>query len=217
MDAGDDVRGEAVDGDGPDDPLEDARATAQALVAGGFERFADVVEVVADELDDAYDELGQEPETTVTEIALRLVADEWSRQLRAQADWPEVTDCDRLDAAFSELEERRIIARQNFWCCQSCGLSNIWTEADDWGQSPRGYVFFHQQATESATEGDDLWLSYGSTDQQDDTVAAVANEAVEVLRSHGLDASWNGDRAKKIHVPVTWQRRLPPTPATLLS
>jgi len=220
MDAGNEVAGDAVnDGDDEiDELLCDAQATTESLVAGGFDSFADVVEIVADQLDDAYDLLGREPKVTVTEMALRMVAERWKSQLHAQASWSELTDCDRLDAAFSELDDRRIVARQNFWCCQSCALSHIWKEADGWPGDPRGYVLYHQQATEhAAVEGDDLWLSYGSSDQQDDTVVVIANEVVAVLKDYGLDASWNGDRATKIRVVLRWQRRLPPTPAQLLS
>jgi len=38
--------------------------------------------------------------------------------LDAQREWPSVTDCDRLDRAFADLNGRGIVARQNFACCK---------------------------------------------------------------------------------------------------
>src|SRR5215208_3419617 len=47
-----------------------------------------------------------------------------------QKRWPTMTDCDRLDAAFLELEASGIVARQNFWCCGTCGLAAIGDEIE---------------------------------------------------------------------------------------
>src|SRR5687767_8883107 len=43
----------------------------------------------------------------------------------AERVWPAVTDCDRLDRAFAELETRGIVCRQDFTCCSTCGHYEI--------------------------------------------------------------------------------------------
>jgi Domain of unknown function (DUF6891) len=142
------------------------------------------------------------------------VTEVWNQVRDEQASWPAVTDCDRLDSAFAELDRRRIIARQNFWCCDTDALASIWEEAEDWPHDPRGYTFFHEQATDAAVDGFGLTLSYGSTDQTDVTVTAIADEVVEVLRAHGLNATWDGDRRKKIMLSLDWKRRIEPPAAS---
>lgn len=47
-------------------------------------------------------------------LAEAMLPELLAEQRAAQADWPEQTDCDRLDADFSALEQSGIISRQNF-------------------------------------------------------------------------------------------------------
>lgn len=194
-----------------DDPVERVRDHVETVVRCGFDSRDEILEDVIEELTEELEVPEGDADTVA--LAAMLVDRAWRRLVDEQAGWPEVTDCDRLDAAFAELERRRIIARQNFTCCQTCGLSEIWGEADGWPHEPRGYVFFHVQATERAAAGGGLDFSYGSTDQQDATVTAIANEVVEVLREHDLDATWNGDRNRKIAVALDWRRRVEPLPS----
>ena len=77
----------------------------------------------------------------------------FAAQLDAQRQWPAVTDCDRLDHAFADLNRRGIVARQNFACCYNCGHAEIGEEVDDGRESGTkviGYTFFHSQGTEGA-------------------------------------------------------------------
>lgn len=51
------------------------------------------------------------------------------------------------------------MARQNFTCCQTCGLAEIDDEIEvvrAEGRPVRGYAFFHQQDTAGAVEGGSL-------------------------------------------------------------
>src|SRR6185436_3806286 len=87
-----------------------------------------------------------------------------------QKRWPVTTACDRLDAAFAELETSGIVARQNFWCCGGCGLAAIDEEMEQartTGLEVRGYTFYHQQDTEAAVDGRGIYLYYGSVDNSE--------------------------------------------------
>lgn len=127
-----------------------------------------------------------------------------------QAGWPETTDCDRLDAAFRSLEEKGVIARQNFSCCGSCGSYEIWdevAEAERCGVAARGYAFFHQQDTEGAVEGSRLYLNFGAKEEGEDAAIAIGREIQRELEDHGLTTNWDGSLARRIGVSLDWKRR----------
>jgi hypothetical protein len=124
-----------------------------------------------------------------------------------QKDWPEVTDCDRLDKAFADLESRGIVARQDFSCCQNCGHRDI---IEELGPGARGYTFYHSQDTESAIEAGVLWLAVGAVGDAENGALEIAAEVVAALRAQGLTVESDGTGEERITVPLTWQRRLPP-------
>lgn len=140
------------------------------------------------------------------------------KQLREeQPTWPDVTDCDRLDAAFAELDANGIISRQNFSCCQNCGSYEIgeqMQDAIDSGREVRGYTFYHEQDTESGVEGYGVCLAYGSIEESEEAHIAMAHEIVSTIEKHGLHPVWNGELNKRIEVPLDWKRRreFPPEP-----
>jgi hypothetical protein len=159
--------------------------------------FATVPEIVAEAVEVFAD-------TTLAPEALREAAGQLAEKAvaehrAAQGDWPETTDCDRIDAAFAALDGIGIVARQHFSCCGSCGANDILDECKSVstdGGTVRGYTFFHVQDTESAVGGESLFLSYGTVDGDKDAAVAV-----------GLHPAWNGRHANRIGLPVVWQRR----------
>jgi hypothetical protein len=127
-----------------------------------------------------------------------------------QRGWPSVTDCDRLDDAFAELEATGVVSRQNFWCCGTCGLAAIGEQMEasaSQGIDARGYAFYHEQDTESAVEGRGIYLYYGSVYGADERSLEIAREIQEVLHRHGLRTEWNGSLQKRIKVQMDWKRR----------
>ena len=147
-----------------------------------------------------------EPETldVFAEEEVRRAVEE---HLRAEMTWPAETDCERLDAAFADLERNGIVARQDFSCCGTCGAADIQGEMETAGTSTRGYTFYHMQDTDSAAEGYGLYLSYGSVEEGEGPALAVARDVVEMLRKHRIGAEWDGSWLHRIRVPLTWQRR----------
>lgn len=133
------------------------------------------------------------------------------RRALARARWPKVTDCDRLARAFAALEESGIVARENFWCCETCGSLAMADEIKRIGRkrAVRGYVFFDQQATETAVTEGLLRLAYGAKGRGKAESAAVGREVVRAVRAAGLKASWGGTLEDWVEVAMKWRRRGP--------
>lgn len=133
-----------------------------------------------------------------------------ARHQDAQREWPEHTDCDRLDAAFDALEADGVIARQHFSCCGTCGSSEIWDEiaaVEETGMPARGYAFYHMQDTEAATEGSGLYLNYGACEEGEAAALAIAREIVARIEEQGLKTHWDGTWETRIGVDLDWKRR----------
>lgn len=190
---------ETITGDGAEWPDEESlceiREDAWVLLRTGFLGRAEFVQVVAEthELDAATAEL----------VAGQL----WEEQLAEQRSWPEVTDADRVAAAFEALARDGMVARMHFTCCTSCAFSEIGEEATG---DTRGFVFFHQQDSEDAAAGGGLLLRYGSFRGKDEEIAAVGGEVVAALKAEGLAPEWDGSPRRAIRLaPLDWRRRLP--------
>jgi hypothetical protein len=115
-----------------------------------------------------------------------------------------------LDAAFAELENNGIVARQNFTCCQTCGHIEIGEEFDtieDQGTRIRGYTFYHNQDTDGAVEGHGLYLAYGAIDDGEPAAITIGEEIAKTIRMHGLAVEWDGSTRTRFLVTLDWKRR----------
>ncbi len=184
--------------------LEDLRQFVDSQVAGGFADREGIVQ-------GAIDYLGEEAdEETLTAHAELYTAEAMSRHWLEQDKWPAVTDCDRLDAAFAELEQKGIVSRQDYLCCGTCGEYEIHEEMEKvavTGLPVRGYVFYHMQDTDSAVEGYGLCFNYGSIDDLTESAINVGHEIVSILKKHSLKPTWDGNIGKRIQLPMDWKRR----------
>lgn len=186
------------------DALDDMRSYVRRDVASGFYDRAQILQNAENafegELD--VDLLRKEAVITVDHALAAHIAD--------QVNWPAVTDCDRLDAAFADLEAEGIVARQNFSCCGSCGAAEIWDEADaleETGKPVDGYAFYHMQDTESAADGYGLYLNYGAAEDGEEAAVAIGHRIVRQLENHGLKTDWDGSIRKRIGLSLDWKRR----------
>ncbi|MCC2277161.1 hypothetical protein LKL35_17310 [Streptomyces sp. ET3-23] len=206
-----DAPGESADDLDPE-LLEEAEEQARLLIRCGF----DTPDEVAEDVSDYFHDEGVTPVSPAA--ARRIVERLWQEQLAEQANWPQVTDVDRLETAFAALGAAGITARMHFTCCSKCGLEEIRDEA---AEGDRGFVFFHYQHTERAAEGHGLWLLYGgyeggtagAEDGAEDggATAAVGREIVTALTEAGLTAEWDGDPDRAICVaPLVWRKRVQP-------
>jgi hypothetical protein len=188
-----------------EETLDDLKRFVDCEVRAGFVACAEIPDV-------AVEVFAGEPVTEhdVRDYAVRFTARALATLQDESSSWPPITDCDRLDAAFAELEQCGVVARQNFTCCQTCGHDEAWDEVEaarERGTAVIGYTFYHQQDTESAVEGRGLLLAYGATERDDASLVAVAREIETVVRSHGLAVRWDGSVGSRIHVAIDWKKR----------
>jgi hypothetical protein len=188
----------------PDTDLEELYHYLDTQLRGGYLDPKEILTSAYDYFDENSEWVKQKAPEIVDELVNNLYVE--------QAQWPEVTDCDRLDEAFSYLEKKGILCQQNFSCCGNCGAGEIWDEiqsAKENGRQIRGYVFFHSQDTESGVEGDGLYINYGSTENGDIAMLAIANEILDGLHEYGLQTEWDRSLTKRIKIFVDWKRRAP--------
>jgi len=188
---------------GTQDAVKEMEELVRREVRQGFASFDEIIERVADQVEDEGVGVSRKAIGQATTAA-------FTRQRAEEATWPFPTDCDRLDLAFHALEQEGIVGRQNFACCLNCGIAEIRDEieaAKKQGQ-PVGYVFYHMQDTEHAAEDGNLHLAYGSVEEGDKAAKAIGGRVVEALRREGLDVEWDGDSKNRILVRgLQWRRR----------
>ena len=120
----------------------------------------------------------------------------------------------RLNDAFKTLRVKdKLIAKQNFSCCASCGGYEIDEQAKKRakrvGKYPTGYVFYHRQDTESMYNTGALMIRFGSFYTRNDNIRRecadpqlVAEWAIQRLNDAGFETIWNNDTSKCIVVIV---------------
>lgn len=110
---------------------------------------------------------------------------------------------------FARLRKRGLFAKEDWTCCQSCGLH----AADQEAKAGQGIVFYHGQDAGLAFGGDagkiiskrnrkelveNLWLSFaGDTYEQTRQIAEVVLEEASRV---GVPAYWNGDIGTRIQI-----------------
>lgn len=134
-----------------------------------------------------------------------------AEHMRQEKTWPAFTDCDRLDAAFADLEAQGIVCRQNFSCCGTCASGEILDEIEAErarGREIVGCAHYDVQGTEGAVRGHGVWLSYGSVLEGERASVDIGHQVVRAIQARGLKARWNGRLSDRIHVRLDWKRRL---------
>ena len=184
---------------------------ARRVVLPGFATLEEARSLVVEMVED-------DDDLSVTAARASAIVDQvWSRRVAEQRSWVGLSDSDRLDAAFGELQADGVVARMCFTCCQSCGSAEIWDEVPS-GVPARGYVFFHEQdAAGLAEPAATLFLSYGSFWDEDDVPEDFESAMVEIGRvvqrtlvANGLRVDWDGTAGKRIGlVDLDWRRPLP--------
>ncbi|MCW2856052.1 MAG: hypothetical protein JWR52_1667 [Marmoricola sp.] len=138
------------------------------------------------------------PEVDADETARAWIAealDQWRDQT---ADWPAVTDYDRLQDAFAALEADRIVVLQ--------GCSDHWAAHDELARTTaRGIAWFTPpdvwHAIDEGMLEVNLWHSTTANAAPGD---ALLEDVLAAFRDAGLDAKFDEGR---IEVSAYWQRR----------
>jgi hypothetical protein len=194
------------DGDDIDEATEDMMGAVADYVWYGFHSIDDINRFIDE---DAASGEGFDVGEVKAHAAQALAA-----KRAAEAQWPPITDNDKLDRAFARLHEQGICALQYAGNTQQDGLVSVADTLDEAGDDAdryTGYCFFHSQDIDSALEGEGLRLAFGciGSDEPEDVVR-VGRRICDVLRAEGFEVEWDGTATKRIKVPeLRWQRRTP--------
>ncbi len=178
-------------------PTYDPADGVRALAWSGFYSEAEIVEFV--------EETGMDTGGLSREELCALVRTELQARVDAESQWPDLTDCDRLDRAFEALGAAGIVAVHN------AELDECLEAFDRRGgvaAGLRGVVHYAVQDLERVYREQVLWLSFAGVDGKSEQAVAVAKEAQRVLEEHGLHTLWSGAASERMRIePMRWQRR----------
>lgn len=177
-----------------------------SLVAEGFMSPHQII-------DEACAFASEHPSCAVTRgEASQLVAAAIESHRLNSGTWDGETDCDRLDAAFQAINAKGIVARQHFSCCNNCGFTEIWDEIEKEeaeGKPVYGYVFYHLQCTQHAMKTGELFMAFGSIEDEESALQQVVDTILVELGRAGLRASWAGSTNHPIVIrDLVWRRRI---------
>lgn len=115
---------------------------------------------------------------------------------------------DKLETAFSAMQSHGILTRHDYSCCATCGNAEIRdevTKACRSGLSVDGFVFYHWEAADTASENGQLSLTFGSHIGAATSAADIGLQVQQCLHAVGLETVWNGDPAGRIVVTLAEQ------------
>jgi hypothetical protein len=186
----------------------DTAERIEILARGGFETEASTLETILDEYLTP-DAIAPDDRRWVEAEVARAFA----RKRADEATWPLETDFDRLAIAFDALDAVGIIALHCAGYTRSDGISDaaeVRHQRKERGRASRGFVFYHGQDVEAVIFDQGLYLAFGSFDDRDETMAAIAAEIVAAVEAQGLRTEWEGDVGTRILVhPIQWLKRSP--------
>jgi hypothetical protein len=124
-----------------------------------------------------------------------------------------VTDCDRLDRAFTILEAQGIIALHRAGFTQSDGLEEVedaYDEAGGKNSDYAGHCFYTEQDQEGALDGSGLYIGFGQLSGNDAKGVEVGQMLRAALEREGFNVDWDGTIKSRLLVKgFRWQRRTP--------
>ena len=132
-----------------------------------------------------------------------------SAQRDEQESWLTVTDCDRLDRAFTALRASHILAIHDAGYTLSEGITEQYLAAGGKVSPIVGYCFYHSQDMDHALLYHKLGLAYGDIQGDDRRGVEVGQRVRVALEMAGLAVEWSGSIEVKMDItPFQWQRRV---------
>ena len=90
----------------------------------------------------------------------------------------------KINRMFSDLRKNGYVAKQRFWCCQSCAWAALSTKYPE----NQNAVFYHKQDAEDLDEKGQVHLAWRGDGK---IISAIAHR-------NGLVTEWNGDENTRI-------------------
>lgn len=117
----------------------------------------------------------------------------------------ERNDKQRFNAVFRILRKLGFFAKQDFWCCMTCGVHAVPDDAKKW-------VFYHGQDVDAFRLGYNgpktkflhkpIAIAFGTT-------LVEGREIVGVFESEGFEVEWDGMMEHRIMVQPRPEQRFP--------
>lgn len=153
----------------------------------------------------------------IDDDAVRAIVDEtFEALLEDEKTWPEITDFDRLSAAFDALERRGFVALHNPHSAPSSAsyIAEVAHEKSGGATAGKHYaVFYNTQSLERAIEGSGLCIDFMAFPDNPKYVnshtawMAAGMMVVEALEAQGLTTEWSGDPSENVLLHMHWQKR----------
>lgn len=130
-----------------------------------------------------------------------------------QAQWPAITDYDRLLNAFDTLFDQGIVAlpAAGFYSDEAYDEVTYFAK-NHWGNYDyQGYCYFTLQSMRHVSKNEGLDVSFGPLDPKlEQTLGVEIGQAVvAALRAQGLEPSWDGSFDQRIMLPkFDWRQRI---------
>ena len=140
-----------------------------------------------------------------------LIKVEMERYKAEQRSWPTVTDCERLDRAFTALETQGILAIHNAGFEPSDGITEVTERYHAAGGAASrvvGYCFYHRQDIDYALKHGELGLAFGDINGDRSRGVEIGDRVRSALSAAGLQVTWSGSINDKLAIKgFRWQRR----------
>jgi hypothetical protein len=138
-----------------------------------------------------------------------LIGPAMRAKLKAERNWPEVTDCDRLDRVFMNLHAEGVCALAHAGYTMSDGhadVAQVLVFAPDGHY--KGYCFYHGQDVERAVDRQGFMIAFGALNDDPAGTVRIGQAVASALRSAGFAVDWTGSKDARIFIPAfDWKRR----------
>jgi hypothetical protein len=191
--------------------LKELRERAELEIKAGFASQREILAMLSEVMKYDHELKGDELKEGKKELK-ELIDKLLEQHQKDQKKFPEVTDCDKLDAAFADLEQQGILTAQNAGYTQSDGFEDIneryYRLSKKEQKAYVGFVFFHGQDLERVLEGGPLLFAFGSG-KGDKKLDVKAGKLIQkALEAHGFKVKWNGKSDTRLEISkFTWQKR----------
>jgi hypothetical protein len=190
------------------DELDEIRDYAAEMIADGFNTREEVVASIIETFDwGAF-------ETLDAEKATNLINEWYDAKVADEANWPAVTDVDKLYAAFTALEAEGFVCLHNpdgFPSDAQYAAQVAWEQAGGLRSSKWAAVYYHGQSVGDAIECGEMYLSFMGFPNKYPTEEAAFGAAgmlvVKALNEQGLKTDWNGNPGTNIKLFIDWKKR----------
>jgi hypothetical protein len=182
---------------------EDVLAEIEILTKSGFYHKGEILEII----DDLF--YGEDVDFDFVKSELNIAIE---KQEAEEKNWEEETDFDRLESAFDEITENKIIAIHNCGYTLTDGIQDsfeVYYQLENKNIVAEGFCFYHFQDIEGAIEFNKLLIGFGDFKDNEEKSLEIGQKVAEILKKHNFEIKWEEDINKRIEITlIEWKKRL---------